>query len=134
MPSNKNKRYMAVGTLILLQTFNLYFSKPEQKRSVENNMEEKEKEKEDDDVSELFLSKNIENTEKNINTILSHFSSSSYNSSSNHSSINELTEEDISEIISIVDKSDKLDTTTKKIIKVNSALLLLMQRRRISRS
>jgi hypothetical protein len=57
--------------------------------------------------------------------VYSDFSSSSYKSS-----VRELTEEDMSEIISIVDEDKNLDKDTKKIIKVNAAILLLVQRQR----
>lgn len=70
--------------------------------------------------------------DEKISEVYSDFSSSSYKSSMDQAideSIRELTEEDVSEIITIVDEDKSLDQNTKKIIKVNTALLLLVQKR-----
>ena len=73
----------------------------------------------------LFINRSILDSNEKMTEVYSDFSSSSYKSS-----VRELTEEDMSEIISIVDEDKNLDKDTKKIIKVNAAILLLIQRQR----
>ena len=73
----------------------------------------------------LFINRSILDSNEKMTEVYSDFSSSSYKSS-----VRELTEEDMSEIISIVDEDKDLDQDTKKIIKVNAAILLLVQRQR----
>lgn len=108
---NHNKKYMALSALVLLHTYSK-FLKPTTNNNVDSIY-----------TSDLFISRNIINEEVQY----SDFSSSPYRSSGRR----EFSEEDISEIISIVNENRTLSKNTKKVIKLNSALLLLVQQRRI---
>jgi len=114
----QNIKYMALGALVLFESFKRYVKPSSKKNKVEQTGTSFE-------ISELFINRNINHQE----AIYSDFSSSPYRSSNSSEKI-ELTEEDISEIITIVNESRNLSENTKKVIKLNSALLLLLQQRR----
>lgn len=120
---NHNKKYMALGALVLLQTYSKFF-KPTT-NTIKNNEETVTVSKIEEQINaeDLFISNRAINNEE---VPYSDFSSSPYRSTSRR----ELSEEDISEIITIVDESRNLSENTKKVIKLNSALLLLVQQRR----
>lgn len=120
---NHNKKYMALGALVLLQTYSKFFKSTT--NTIKNNEETVTVSKIEEQINaeDLFISNRAINNEE---VPYSDFSSSPYRSTSRR----ELSEEDISEIITIVDESRNLSENTKKVIKLNSALLLLVQQRR----
>ena len=120
---NHNKKYMALGALVLLETYSRFF-KPTT-NTIKNNEETVTVSKIEEQINteDLFISNRAINNEE---VPYSDFSSSPYRSTSRR----ELSEEDISEIITIVDENRNLSENTKKVIKLNSALLFLVQQRR----
>lgn len=102
-------------------------------RTIDKNVEEY---KYSDNLSSPFISKSSESSESNRSSSVVNESvrSLSFISNSNRSSVikklsSSISEEELSEIISIINEDENLNINTKRIIKVNVALLMLIQKK-----
>ena len=117
---SNNKNLILAGCGVLLFT-NSVRKTNHVNRKIENNEEK-----------EVFIEDLQYNENENVDHESFEYDNSSDVSSSSSSS-SSLTEKDISTIISVIEDDEDLSRSTKNIIKLNSAILLLVQQRRMRR-